>query len=213
MLATGADRGGKNRMQLFTSPTSPYARLVRVTLLEKQLQDRVDYRFVDPWASPAELLEVNTNSRVPTLVVPSGQVLCEAAVIVLFLERRYPEPRLMPREAVEGVHARLGQALGCIDDGAGVITERRHGDPDTPLARRRFEALQRAANAVAAGVKAPASADDPDLGDLAAAVALDWVDLRFGDEIPWRAAQPAAGAWLDRLLGRSSFAATAPPAH
>lgn len=199
-------------MKLFTSPTSPYARLVRVTLLEKQLQDRVDYRFVDPWASPAELLAVNTHSRVPTLVMPSGQVLCEAAVIALFLERRYPEPRLMPRDAVESVHARLGQAIGCIDNGVGVITERRHGDPHTPLARRRFDALERAANALAVGIEGQAPAEDPDLGDLATAVALAWVDFRFGGEIPWRAAQPAAGEWLARMLERPSFTATPPPA-
>ncbi|RZU99655.1 glutathione S-transferase family protein [Spiribacter vilamensis] len=198
-------------MKLFTSPTSPYARLVRVTLIEKHLQDRVDYRFVDPWASPAELLAVNTNCRVPTLVMPSGQVLTEAGVIVLFLERRYPEPRLMPRDAVERVHARLGQALGCVDAGVGVITERRYGDPDTPLARRRFEALRRATDSVADDVDPGASAQDPDLGDLAAALALDWVRFRFGAEVPWRDRQPAVGDWLDQLLGRMSFAATTPP--
>ena len=198
-------------MKLFASQTSPYARLVRVTLTEKHLHDKVDCRFVDPWASPAELLAVNTNCRVPTLVMPSGQVLTEAGVIVLFLERRYPEPRLIPRDAVERVHARLGQALGCIDAGVGVITERRYGDPDTPLARRRFEALRRATEGVATAVDAGASARDPDLGDLAAALALDWVRFRFGAEVPWRDRQPAVADWLDQLLGRRSFVATAPP--
>lgn len=198
-------------MRLFTSTTSPYARLVRVALIEKHLQDRVDYRFVDPWASPAELLAVNTHSRVPTLVMPSGQVLTEAGVIVLFLERRYPEPRLMPRDTVERVHARLGQAIGCIDAGVGVLTERRYGDPNTPLARRRFEGLQRATESVADAVDPGASAQDPDLGDLAAVLALDWVRFRFGAEVPWRDGQPAVGDWLDQLLGRPSFVATAPP--
>ena len=199
-------------MKLFTSPTSPYARLVRVTLLEKHLQDRVDYRFVDPWASPEALLAANTNGRVPTLVMPGGQVLTEAGVIVLFLERRYPEPRLMPRDAVETVHARIGQALGCIDDGVGVITERRQGDPETPLAQRRFAALKRATGAVARDVDAEAPAEDPDLGDLAAAVALDWVDFRFADEVTWRADHPRVADWLERMRARASFAATPPNA-
>lgn len=198
-------------MELYTSPTSPYARLVRVTLVEKQLDERVGYRFVDPWTSPPALLAINPACRVPALITPGGHALTEAGVIVLFLERRYPEPRLIPRDAVEAVHARLGQALGCLDAGTGVITERRHGDPTTALTRRRAEALERALEGVARGVEAGRTGD-PDLGDLAAAVALDWVDFRFADEIQWRARYPAVAAWLEGLRGRRSFIETQPPA-
>lgn len=197
-------------MELYTSPTSPYARLVRVTLAEKQLDERVTYRFVDPWASPPDLLAINPACRVPTLVTTGGHALTEAGVIVLFLERRYPEPRLIPRDAVEPVHARLGQALGCLDCGAGVIAERRYGDPGTPLARRRAEALERAVESVAGAVEAERTGD-PDLGDLAAAVALDWVAFRFSEEVPWQPRFPAVAAWLARLRTRRSFSETTPP--
>jgi len=197
-------------MELYTSPTSPYARLVRVTLAEKQLDERVTHRFVDPWASPPELLAVNPTCRVPTLVTTSGHVLTEASVIVLFLERRYPEPRLIPRDAVEPVHARLGLALGCLDCGAGVIGERRYGDPGTALARRRADALQLAVEGVAATVESERTGD-PDLGDLAAAVALDWVAFRFADEVQWPARFPAVAVWLERLRERRSFSETTPP--
>ncbi len=197
-------------MELYTSPTSPYARLVRITLAEKQLDERVSYRFVDPWASPEELLAVNPACRVPTLVTTGGHVLTEASLIVLFLERRFPEPRLIPRDAVEPVHARLGEALGCLDCGAGVIAERRYGDPGTALARRRAEALHRAVEGVAGRV-ASERTGDPDLGDLAGAVALDWVTFRFADEVHWQSRFPAVAAWLERLRERRSFSETAPP--
>ena len=198
-------------MELYTSSTSPYARLVRVMLAEKQLDDRVVYHFVDPWASPTALLAINPACRVPVLVTAGGHALTEAGVIVLFLERRYPEPRLIPRDAVESVHARLGQALGCLDAGVGVITERRYGDPTTVLSQRRAEALARAVEAVARMVEVE-PAGDPDLGDLAAAVALDWVEFRFADQTPWQRRFPAVVEWLERLRTRRSFIETRPPA-
>ena len=198
-------------MELYTSTTSPYARLVRVTLAEKQLDEQVRYRFVDPWASPAELLAVNPACRVPTLVTRRGHALTEAGVIVLHLEQRYPEPRLIPREAVASVHARLGQALGCLDAGAGLIGERRFGDPDTALGRRRAESLQRALGALVETIE-PDRGGDPDLGDLAAAVTLDWLAFRFAAELDWRADHPAVAQWLTRLLARRSFSMTQPPA-
>lgn len=199
-------------MKLYTSPTSPYARLVRVALVEKQLNDRVAYCFVDPWQTPAELLAVNPSCRVPTLVTDDGHALTEAGVIVLYLERRYPEPRLMPREAVEWVHTQLGRALGCIDSGVGVLTERRHGDATTALAERRGEAMQRTviglAEAVGSGERR-----DPDLGQIALGVALDWFDYRFSNEVGWRVDYPLVAQWLDALKQRPSFIQTAPPAN
>jgi glutathione S-transferase len=198
-------------MQLYTSTTSPYARLVRVALAEKQLSASTDYQFLDPWQDPAALQSVNAVCRVPTLVTDDGEALTEAAVILLFLERRYPEPRLMGRDNVEQVHARLGQALGCIDAGVGVITERRHGDPETALTRRRAAALERSAHAIAEAVDVDGDGK-PDLGSLAQAVTLAWLDFRFAAELPWREQHPATAEWLDRIRQRPSFVETQPPA-
>lgn len=197
-------------MQLFTSPTSPYARLVRVVLLEKQLNERVDYHFLDPWQTPAELLAVNPACRVPTLVTQGGDALTEAGVIVLYLERRYPEPRLMARDNVESVHARLGAALGCMDAGVGVVVEQRQGDATTALADRRREGLERTAKALVEQIDSERPGD-PDLGDLAMAVTLDWLDYRFAETAPWRTWRPTAGEWLDRMIARPAFVETAPP--
>ncbi len=197
-------------MQLYTSATSPYARLVRVVLAEKQLIEQVEYHFVDPWQTPAELLAVNAACRVPALITEGGEALCEAGVIVLYLERRYPEPRLMARDTVESVHARLGLALSCLDAGVGVITERRHGDATTPLAARRAEGLQRGARAVVKAVD-DERPGEPDLGDLALAVVLNWLDYRFANEVPWRDWGGPAAAWLERLNARPAFVETRPP--
>lgn len=197
-------------MKLYTSPTSPYARLVRVALVEKELTERVEYVFVDPWASPDELLAVNPACRVPTLVTDAGESLTEAGVIVLYLERRYPEPRLMARDNVERVHAQLGAALSCLNSGVGAFLQRRFGDAGAMLETRWAASLQRGAQSLVKAVDTSRTGD-PDLGDLALAVALDWLDYRFAEEVNWRAGAGEAAAWVDRLLERPAFTDTQPP--
>ncbi len=197
-------------MKLFASPTSPYARLVRVILIEKELSERVEYVFVDPWSSPAELQAVNPACRVPTLVTDHQAVLTEAGVIALYLEHRYPEPRLMARDNVERVHAQLGLALGCLNSGVGAFLQRRFGEPGSTLETRWAASLQRGAKGLVETVDAGRTGD-PDLGDLAIAVALDWLDYRFAEEVNWRAGAADVAAWVDRLLARPAFADTQPP--
>lgn len=39
-------------MQLYYSPTSPFARKVRVLINELKIQDQFDFLPVDPWTDP-----------------------------------------------------------------------------------------------------------------------------------------------------------------
>ncbi len=197
-------------MKLYTSPTSPYARMVRVALVEKQLIDRVEYCFLDPWQSPEALLAVNPACRVPTLVTDDGEALTETGVILLYLERRFPEPRLIGRDNVERVHAQLGAALTCLDAGVGAFLQRRFADGESALGQRRAQALQRCAHALAERLDISRSAD-PDLGDIAVAVALDWLDYRFAEEVNWRAQHPQVVPRMEALLARPAFQETQPP--
>lgn len=197
-------------MDLYASPTSPYARIVRLVLAQKQLGDRVTEHLLDPWQSPPELLAVNPVCRVPTLVTDEGTALTEAAVIVLYLERRFPEPRLIPREDIEVNHARLGLALGALDSGVGVFLERRFGDPTTKLAERRLKGLRRSTVALVDTIDT-ARAGQPDLGDIATVVALTWLEFRLSAELDWRAGNPAAVEWLAQMNSLPAFAETMPP--
>ncbi|MGH8127479.1 MAG: glutathione S-transferase N-terminal domain-containing protein, partial [Gammaproteobacteria bacterium] len=78
-------------MRLFLSPTSPFARKVKVALIEKHLFDLTEEVWVDPWASPAELVAINPMCQVPTLELDDGQVLTNSDTIIEWLERAYPE--------------------------------------------------------------------------------------------------------------------------
>lgn len=196
-------------MKLYASPTSPYARLVRVVLREKQIDARVALETVDPWALPEALIAANPLSRVPTLIADDGTALTESGLIVLYLERRYPEPRLVPRDRVESVHARLGLAQSCLDAAVGVVAMRRFAPEAAVMIERRLEALRRGVPALTAAVTG-VDADQPDLGDLAVAVVLEYLDFRFADEVDWRGGSPQAARWLETVAARPALVATRP---
>jgi glutathione S-transferase len=50
----------------------------------------------------------------------------------------------------------------------------------------------------------------PDLGDIALACALGYLDLRHGD-LDWRSEAPALARWFEGVSARPSIASTAPP--
>lgn len=72
------------QMQLYYSPTSPFARKVRVLINELKIQDQFDLLAVDPWTDP-NLRPINPLSKIPTLVVNHKEVLFDLALICEYL--------------------------------------------------------------------------------------------------------------------------------
>jgi len=77
---------------------------VRIVLAEKSLE--WETVAVDLDDRPAWIYEKNPLGRVP-VVEEDGLVLPESAVIMEYLEERYPEPALLPADAAERALARL----------------------------------------------------------------------------------------------------------
>ena len=90
-------------MKLYDAARCPYCARVRIALAEKGLAwETVEIDLSDrpPW-----IYDLNPTGRVP--VLDDGFVLPESAVIMEYLEERYPEPRLLPVGATERARARL----------------------------------------------------------------------------------------------------------
>ena len=194
-------------MQLFLNKASPYARLVLVTVHEKNLAERVELKWTDPWASPAELLAVNPAAKVPVLLTDDGQPIVDSVCICMFLDAAGAGPALFARGAAALMKFGLGRSL--IDAAFGVTIERRYGDSNSMLVQRWLAAVERT---IAALEKDPALGDSlerPGIGDLAIAVGLAYVEFRL-PEVRWRAGAPALGAWLDKIAERPSLRATRP---
>jgi len=91
-------------LTLYDAPRCPYCARVRIVLAEKQ----VEYEAieVDLDDRPAWIYEKNATGRVP-VIEEDGWVLPESAVIMEYLEERYPEPALLALDPAERALARL----------------------------------------------------------------------------------------------------------
>ena len=97
-------------MTLYDAPRCPYCARVRIVLAEKQLAYEtveIDLRNRPDW-----IYELNPSGKVP--VLDDGFVLPESAVIMEYLEERFPEPALLPPDPEDRALARL--ALDRFDD-------------------------------------------------------------------------------------------------
>ena len=90
-------------MKLYDAPRCPYCARVRIVLAEKGIA----YQPVEVDLSnrPDWIYELNTTGRVP--VLDDTFVLPESAVIMGYLEERYPEPALLPADPRERARAQL----------------------------------------------------------------------------------------------------------
>jgi glutathione S-transferase len=90
-------------MELYDNPFSPFAFKVRAVLYEKGIAH--EKREIWRHEQRATLLRVNPRGEVPALV-DGDAVLCDSKVIGAYLDERFPEPALLPRDAAGRARAR-----------------------------------------------------------------------------------------------------------
>lgn len=201
-------------MRLFLSPTSPFARKVKVALIEKNLLESLEEVRVDPWQSPPELISANPMSQVPTLVTDAGVVLGNSDMIIEWLERVSPNPPLLPGNAEElaRVFSVAGLAHGVIESVVYVVIERRKPEAQqgAEMIARRLAGIERVLAVVEE--RFDASRERFMLDGLNLACALSYVDLRE-PEFDWRERCPRLAAWHEWAVTRPSLKLSAPPAR
>ena len=80
-------------VQLWITPTSPYARLARIVLREKGLDGAVTEHIARTREPGSPFYAVNPSGRVPCLVLPDGTVMEESALICDWLDESDGHPR------------------------------------------------------------------------------------------------------------------------
>ncbi len=201
-------------MKLFYAEGSPYARIVRIALLELGLDATTEKEVVTLRDPDSALLPYNPVGRVPTLLLDDGTILTESLLIFYYLDTRHSGQMLLPRDGSDGwaTMARMGTAMGLID-GLAVwnralrrpVEERSQFmlDLERTRAGRTLDALEQA---VAGG----AYAGRMDAARIALGATLGWSERRHRT-FDWRAGHPALSAWHDAIETHPSFAATLPP--
>jgi len=177
---------------------------------EKGIARRLQLEWTDPWKNPPELCAVNPFSRVPALVTDDGAVMIDSACICDYLDRLGGGRALLPDALEERatVLRKYGKAKTLTDAAFGAVIERRFnpagGEP--ALSARWISAANAALDSME-GETAAFQTASPDLGDLALAVGLGYLDFRL-KEMAWRQNRPNLAGWFKAIGTRASMQAT-----
>ena len=199
-------------MKLRYSPTSPFARKVRVALIETGLDKRVAMVPTNPWSPETDLGNDNPLGKVPTLIDDDGNQVFDSRVIIDYLDGMHGGARLVPVEGKARLAALVRQSLGDGILDAAVL--RRIETAMRPEALRWPWWLDRQMAAIHRGLdrlerEAGSLTDLATIGDIAVACALGYLDFRLPTE-EWRGGHPKLAAWFERQQKRPSMIATIP---
>ncbi len=199
-------------VKLYGSITSPYVRKVRACALEQGVE--LAFTVEGPNDAAGNVARLNPLGKVPVLVRDDGEVLFDSPMIVDYLDN-IGGVRLIPQSGELRWQAQRWHALGqgVLD---AVVTRLLEGR--RALEKQETKVIARQKGKVAAAL-AYAEAQHQGgeylldqcltIADLAWAVALEYIDLRYPHD--WRSAYPRQAVWLNGIKDRPSLVATRAP--
>ena len=191
-------------MDLYVSLTSPFARNIRVAVIELGLADRVRQIVVDPWTDAAYRL-INPKSQVPALVLEDATALFDSPVIAQYLDDLAGGALFGERWRTLRLQA---MANGIAESAVRIVVESRRPSPERSVAyvSRQFGAIEASLDLIERE-RAPLGAG---MGDIALGVALAYLDFRFPDHA-WRDGRAFLTGYAAEIAQRRSFKTTEPP--
>jgi len=201
------------RMQLMYGALSPFVRKVMVSAHEKNLVDSIDLvpTAVGAGKTNETLMAINPVGKIPTLVLADGTPVHDSTVIIDHFDTLVPEPRLIPVVVKERIRA---LRMNATADGllvAGVLVR---AELTRPEANRWPEWHAAQLSKVRACLQSldqevQGAGASPTIGEVAAGIALGWVDFRMS-ELAWRDDCVNLARWYAEFSQRPSMLATAP---
>ena len=197
---------------------SPFVRKVRVVLIEKGLDYRLDP--VNPFAPQPEFLGISPLKRIPVLrdtdqaepnTLPDSSVICD------YLEHKYPEPALYPKTVFARARAlwfeEYADSAVAETIGRGLFFERivkrmLRQEPDEAVCSKTltqripplFDYLEREIGPHQFLVEERFSIADITVGSM-------FVNFLHAGEVPSKDRWPQLAAYVTRIHARPSFAA------
>jgi len=203
-------------MKLLSATPSPYARKVRIALIEKGIP--FELMTEAPWNPGTTAPKFNPLGKIPVLMLDDGRVVHDSKVIVEYLEMLGRPPQLLPSDpSLRLAHKQIEAMADGVCDAVVLIV----------LERSRAPALQssdwvgRQLRKVEAGTRALGDELGErqwfvgaalGLADIAVGCMLGYLDLRL-PEFDWRSRHANLVAFGERMFSRPSFAATIPVAQ
>jgi glutathione S-transferase len=200
-------------MKLYVTFTSPYARLARILVIEKSLEDRVEVIAAKTRVADSPYYQINPSGRVPYLIDDSGVGMEDSQLICAYLDSLDGKPRFHdPARQTDWPYQRLEFAARNMCEGICVWVRemvRPAGERSPTVLAHEVTRAQRVADVFEARVADPLMQGALTMAHLTLAVALDVAAKRgFGD---LTVARPQLAAWMRSMGELPSMQRTAPP--
>lgn len=197
---------------LRSSTTSPFARKIRVAIAILDLDSEIKIENTDTLDPQDSVRQQNPLGKIPTLILDDGGTLFDSRVILEYLDAHAGGGRILPKAGPARFEALRRQALadGIMDAGVLRVYESRFRPVEKHEPKWVDHQAEKMNRALAAFEKAPTAFDSGlDVGHIALACALGYLDFRFGGE--WRKSHPKLVKWLEEFASKvPSFAETKP---
>lgn len=185
--------------QLRSSPASPFGRKIKLAAASLGLLDRIEVVKTDTLDPADDIRLQNPLGKIPALVTPDGTVVYDSRVILEYLDYLAGGGRILPKDPADRFPALTLQALadGIMD--AAILRRYEIAMRDPAERSTRWDDHQRGKveRGLAALEANPPETDEVDVGTIAVACALGYLDFRF--EGSWREGHPRLVAWLDQF--------------
>lgn len=195
-------------MKLHYSVASPYVRKVLACAIAGGVDGQITRVDTNPHASPADLLRDNPLSKVPCLVTSDGLALFDSPVICEYLDS-IGSANLFPPSGPARWRALKLQAIG---DGIMDAAVSRRMDIVAGAQEARAQAMARQGEAIKRALdvlEADTPANHLDIGTIAVACALGYLDFRFAYDA-WREGRPALARWYAAMEQYPEISGTVP---
>jgi glutathione S-transferase len=200
-------------MKLYVTFTSPYARLARILVLEKALEERVEIIAAKTRVADSPYYQINPSGRVPYLIDDSGAGMEDSQLICAYLDGLDGKPLFHDSvRQTDWAYRRLEFAARNMCEGVCVwIREmaRPASERSPTVLAHEVARAQRMADVFEERVDHPLMQGAPSMAHLILAVAIDVAAKRgFGDLSTGRR---QLAAWMRSMSELPSMQRTAPP--
>ncbi|MGI9291669.1 MAG: glutathione S-transferase family protein [Gammaproteobacteria bacterium] len=176
-------------MKLYGALASPY--VARVVMVARLKGLELEMESAPGGMGSDEYKQINPTGKIPSLLTDEG-LIAESEVIIEYLEDKYPEPALLPREPLLRAHSRSTSRITDLyvaPWNTGLRQQRDPANRDQAFVDNAAAEFAKAFSLLAhfMGPGPFAAGDQPSLGDCAAApfiILLKQTVFPYFDEIP-----------------------------
>jgi glutathione S-transferase len=203
-------------LKLLSATPSPFARKVRVALLEKTIP--FELLTINPWDVSTDIEAYNPLGKIPVLILENNDALYESSFILEWLELEHPSPPLISSKPAEYKKMKQIQVLtdGICDAFILLFFEQlRDKDRQSrPWIERQLKKIYNAMSLLNSMLPAVGFCvgDRFSIADISVVSAVDYLSLRF-EAYKWQDQFKNLEQLANRLSRRQSFLDTVPTAQ